>query len=72
MADERRTDHDSADQKAHGTHGKGMGNEQREDEADVEPDMSRGTEREGGRGSAAFGNQASGGSVIDRRPPDKK
>ncbi|HUQ81365.1 MAG TPA: hypothetical protein VM076_09520 [Gemmatimonadaceae bacterium] len=72
MADERQTDHDSADQKAHGTHGKGMGNEQREDEADVQPDMSRGTEAEGGRGSAGFGSQASGGSVIDRRPPKNK
>lgn len=64
---ERRTDQDSADQKAHGTHGRGMANEQRADDADVEPDMARGTEGEGGRGEAALGNQGSGGSVIDKR-----
>jgi hypothetical protein len=64
---ERRTDHDSADQKAHGTHGRGIEGEQRLDDADVDPDMARGTENEGGRGEAAFGNQASGGSVIDKR-----
>ena len=40
---ERRTDQDSADQKAHGTHGRGKGNEQRVDEANVEPDQARGT-----------------------------
>jgi hypothetical protein len=67
---ERRTDHDSADQKAHGTHGRGKGNEQREDEANVEPDMARGTENEGGRGDAGWGNQGSGGSVIDKRAPE--
>jgi hypothetical protein len=67
MAEERRTDHDSTDQKAHGTHGKGKGNEQRVDDAKVEPDMARGTEREGGRGDAGWGNAGSGGSVIDKR-----
>ena len=70
MTDERRTDRDSADQKAHGTHGKGKGNEQHVDDANVEPDMARGTENEGGRGSAGFGNQGSGGSVIDKRDSD--
>ena len=64
---ERRTDQDSADQKAHGTHGRGKGNEQRVDKADVEPDMARGTEKEGGRGDAGWGSQGSGGSVIDKR-----
>jgi hypothetical protein len=67
---ERRTDHDSADQKAHGTHGRGKSEEQRVDDANVEPDVSRGTEREGGRGSAGFGSQGSGGSVIDKRSKD--
>lgn len=67
---ERRTDRDSADQKAHGTHGRGGSEEQRVDDANVEPDVSRGTEREGGRGSAAFGSQGSGGSVIDKRSED--
>jgi hypothetical protein len=37
MADHR-TDQDSADQKAHGTHGRGKGNEQRVDDANVDSD----------------------------------
>jgi len=72
MTDERRTDRDSADQKAHGTHGKGMGNEQREDEANVEPDMARDTESDGPRGDAGWGSAGSGGSVIDKRPDKSK
>ena len=68
MADERRTDQDSADQKAHGTHGRGGSREQREDDANVQPEKVRGTETDGGRGSAGWGNDSSGGSVIDRRP----
>jgi hypothetical protein len=72
MTDERRTDHDSADQKAHGTHGKGMGNEQREDEANVEPDIAYDTEGEGARGDAGWGSAGSGGSVIDKRPDKSK
>ncbi len=60
---ERRTDRDSADQKAHGTHGRGKAEEKRVDDANVEPDESKGT----GRGSAGFGSQGSGGSVIDKR-----
>ena len=67
---EKRTDGDSADQKAHETHGRGRSEEQRVDDANVECDASRGTEREGGRGSAPFGNQGSGGSVIDKRSRD--
>jgi hypothetical protein len=63
---ERRTDRDSADQKAHGTHGRGKGDEQRLDEADVEPDAARGT----GRGTAGWGSEGSGGSVIDKRGPE--
>jgi hypothetical protein len=38
---ERRTDRDGADQKAHGTHGRGKSDEQRIDEANVEPDAER-------------------------------
>jgi hypothetical protein len=64
---ERRTDQDGADQKAHGTHGRGRGNEQRVDEVNVEPDVTRGTEKEGGRGEAGWGSEGSGGSVIDKR-----
>ena len=64
---ERRTDQDSADQKAHGTHGRGRGNEQRVNDANVEPDHSKGTEREGERGTAGWGSEGSGGSVIDKR-----
>jgi len=64
---ERRTDEDSADQKAHGTHGRGKGNEQREDAANVEPDVAHDTEGEGARGTAGWGSEGSGGSVIDKR-----
>jgi len=60
---ERRTDHDSADQKAHGTHGRGKGNEQRVDGANVEPDISGDT----GLGEDGWGDQGSGGSTIDKR-----
>jgi hypothetical protein len=60
---ERRTDRDSADQKAHGTHGRGKGNEQRVDDANVEPDISSDT----GRGEDGWGDQGSGGSTIDKR-----
>ena len=70
---ERRTDQDSADKKGHGAHGtKGFGQEQRVDDADVEPDMAADTESSGTRGDAGWGDQASGGSVIDKRKPDSK
>jgi hypothetical protein len=70
---ERRTDHDSADKKGHGAHGtSGFGQEQHVDDADVEPDMTADTESSGTRGDAGWGDQASGGSVIDKRKPDKK
>jgi hypothetical protein len=67
---ERRTDNDSADQKAHGTHGRGFGKEQRVDDADVEPDMTHDTESDGMRGDAGWGSAGSGGSVIDKRGKD--
>jgi len=60
---ERRTDEDSADKKAHGTHGRGKSSEQRVDDADVEPDAARGTDR----GAAGWGSEGAGGSVIDKR-----
>jgi len=70
---ERRTDQDSADKKGHGAHGtSGFGQEQRVDDADVEPDMTADTESSGTRGDAGWGDQASGGSVIDKRKPDSK
>jgi hypothetical protein len=70
---ERRTDQDSADKKGHGAHGtSGFGQEQRVDDADVEPDMTADTESGGTRGDAGWGDQASGGSVIDKRKPNRK
>lgn len=62
---ERRTDHDSADQKAHGTHGRGEGNEQRVDDANVQPDSSG--DADPMRGDDGWGDQGSGGSTIDKR-----
>jgi hypothetical protein len=73
----------SATDRAHGTHGQGDSREQRVDESSVEPGNagkpestpeSRGY-REGQDGNlsdAAWGNAASGGSVIDKRAPEKE
>jgi hypothetical protein len=65
---ERRTDQDSADKKAHGTHGRGKADEQRIDDANVEPGVAHDTESDGARGTAGWGSEGSGGSVIDKRP----
>lgn len=67
MADQDRAD-DSATKKAHGTHGKGDAREELESPAHPEPDESEGQ----GRGTAAWGSEGAGGSVIDRRPPKKE
>ena len=56
---------DSADRHGHGAHGKGRGEEQVNDDPAVEPDRTAGSDR---GGSAGWGNEASGGSVIDKRP----
>ena len=74
---------DSADRRAHGAHGKGTSQEVRQDEVAMEPDGSNTTalggdgretgapRGEGMRGSAGWGNAASGGSVVDKRSPDE-
>ena len=67
---EKRSEHraepgtDSAAERGHGAHGRGvLGREQRQDDVDVEPGEAEG----GPRGSAAWGSEPSGGSVIDKR-----
>jgi hypothetical protein len=55
---------DSAAERGHGAHGRGvLGREQHRDEVDVKPDGAEG----GPRGSAAWGSEPSGGSVVDKR-----
>ena len=39
-------------------------------DVNVELEMTRGTENQGGPGEARWGNQGSGGSVIDERTPN--
>ena len=61
--------------KAHGTHGRGDGREERLDEAQVEPGNTADVEKEGkwkeGRmGDAGWGSEGSGGSSIDKRGKD--
>lgn len=63
--EERITAGDSADAKAHGAHGRGRDSQRRTDEPRVEPDEATGSD---GGGSAGWGSEASGGSVIDKRP----
>ena len=54
----------SAPERAHGAHGRGVqGREDRRDDVDVEPGEAEG----GPRGSAGWGSEPSGGSVIDKR-----
>ena len=59
---------DSAAQRGHGAHGKHGEREERVDPATPTPDFSKGTDR---GGSAGWGSERSGGSVIDKRGPDK-
>jgi hypothetical protein len=54
---------DSASERGHGAHGKGDAREQHRDPDDVEPGEAEG----GPRGSAGWGSEPSGGSVIDKR-----
>ena len=55
---------DSAPERSHGAHGRGvLGREQHRDDVNVEPGEAEG----GPRGSAAWGSEPSGGSVIDKR-----
>lgn len=75
---DKRHDEMGADDKAHGTHGKGDSREQRVDEAT--PDT--GKDRPGAYKSlesatselsdAGWGNAASGGSSVDKRPPENR
>src|SRR5438132_13170109 len=59
---------DSAGQRGHGAHGKGVGfKEERFDEGTPKPDFTKGTDR---GGSAAWGSEGSGGSVHDKRKPE--
>ncbi|MFL5561373.1 MAG: hypothetical protein ACJ79K_07865 [Gemmatimonadaceae bacterium] len=60
---------DSAGQRAHGVHGRGVrGQEEKVDPATPIPDAAKGSDR---GGSAAWGSESSGGSVIDKRPPER-
>jgi hypothetical protein len=56
---------DSADRKAHGAHGRGGSKEQRVDDAPSEPGSSSGSDR---GGSAGWGSEGAGDSVINKRP----
>ena len=68
-AGEEQTAGDSAARRAHGTHGRGVrSQEEKVDPTTPEPDSAKGTDR---GGSAAWGSEASGGSVIDKRPPQR-
>jgi hypothetical protein len=60
---------DSAAQRGHGAHGKHGEREERADPATPTPDFAKGTDR---GGSAGWGSERSGGSVIDKRGPDKE
>jgi hypothetical protein len=59
------SDIDSADHRGHGAHGKGRGEEQVNDETDPKPGETAGSDR---GGSAGWGSEGAGGSVIDKRP----
>jgi hypothetical protein len=66
---EQETAGDSAAQRAHGAHGRGVrSQEEKVDPTTPVPDSAKGSDR---GGSAAWGSEASGGSVIDKRPPAK-
>lgn len=54
---------DSADKHAHGTHGRGRGDEERTDYTVPKPDGAKDSDR---GGSSAWGSESSGGSSIDK------
>ena len=54
---------ESATEKAHGTHGRGRTEEERVDDAPVEPGVNDGL------GAPGWGSEAAGGSSIDKRSP---
>jgi hypothetical protein len=56
---------DAADRHGHGAHGKqAADNEQLAEDSNVEPDHAKGSDG----GSAGWGSEGSGGSVVDKRP----
>jgi len=57
---------DAADLRGHGAHGRGRGDEQVNDDPDPRAGETSGSDR---GGSAGWGSEGSGGSVIDKRPP---
>jgi hypothetical protein len=65
-ASQEGTASDSADMKAHGTHGRGRGTERRQDQPEPTPDNARGSDQ----GSSSWGSEGSGGSVTDKRSPN--
>jgi hypothetical protein len=65
IGDEQITANDSADAKAHGAHGRGRGTERKDTQPAPQPDHATGSDR---GGSAGWGTEGSGGSVVDQRP----
>ena len=57
--------HDNPDLRAHGTHGRGRDQEKIQEDMPSTPDGSRGSDR---GGSASWGSEGSGGSMMDKRP----
>ena len=67
--------------RAHGTHGKGFSDETRVDDAEIstgdrdtlrqaqDPESFKRTAEKGKMGGAGWGNEAAGGSSVDKRPP---
>ena len=73
MADNDRSEQQSLDEKTHGAHGSGQGKfaEQKQEPATPLPGNS-GHKGDDHFSNAAWGNAASGGSVIDKRKPESK
>ena len=59
---------DSAARHGHGAHGRGRGDEELVEPTNPQPDGANGSDR---GGSAAWGSERSGGSTIDKRPPQE-
>jgi len=59
---------DNPDRRAHGTHGRGRDQEKVQEDVPSDPDGARGSDR---GGSASWGSEGSGGSVKDKRSPDR-
>ena len=60
---------DSASQRGHGAHGKGVGGrEEHDDHPNPTPPFSKGTDR---GGDAGWDGSRAGGSVADKRSPEK-